>query len=82
MFETYRIVIEPSGALSAQPHLNGSEEYITVFAGAVEIGVADETFRLAKGDSIRFAANVPHTYRNVGSETAELSMLIFYPRNP
>ena len=82
LFETYRIVIEPSGALSAQPHLNGSEEYITVFAGAVEIGVADETFRLAKGDSIRFAANVPHAYRNVSSETAELSMLIFYPRNP
>ena len=78
LFETYRIVIKPSGALSAQPHLNGSEEYITVFAGAVEIVVADESFRLSKGDSIRFFANVPHAYRNIGSETAELSMLIFY----
>lgn len=78
LFETYRIVIEPSGMLSAQPHLNGSEEYITVFAGDIEIVVANESFYLSKGDSIRFSANVPHTYRNVGDEIAELSMLIFY----
>lgn len=78
LFETYRIVIEPSGALSAQPHLTGSEEYITVFAGEVEIVVADESFRLSQGDSIRFMADVPHAYRNIGQETVQLSMLIFY----
>lgn len=77
-FETYRIVIKPTGTLSAQPHLNGSEEYITVFAGEVEIVVANKSFCLSKGDSIRFAANVPHAYRNVGGEIAELSLLIFY----
>lgn len=80
LFETYRIEIEPSGMLSAQPHMNGSEEYITVFAGEVEIMIANENFCLSKGDSIRFAANVPHTYCNIGSERAELSMLIFYHR--
>ena len=78
LFETYRIVIEPSGTLSAQPHLKGAEEYVTVFAGEFEIGIADEHFHLSKGDAIRFAADVPHTYRNIGSETVELSMLIFY----
>lgn len=78
LFETYRIEIKPSGALSAQAHLNGSEEYITVFAGDVEITVADKSYRLSKGDSIRFAANVPHAYRNVGEGIAELSMLILY----
>ena len=78
LFETYRIVIEQSGTLSAEPHLNGSEEYI--FAGQVEITVADESFQLSKGDSIRFYANVPHSYRNMGIESAELSMLIYYNR--
>ena len=80
LFETYRIVMEPSGELLAQPHLNGSEEYITVFAGEVEIIVAGESVHLAKGDSIRFLANVPHGYRNVGQTRAELSMLIYYNR--
>ena len=78
LFETYRIIIEPSGKLCAQPHLSGSEEYITVFAGEVEIALAGERFRLAKGDSIHFLADVPHTYHNPGSGRAELSMLIYY----
>ena len=78
LFETYRIVIDPNGTLSAQPHLKGAEEYITVFCGQVEIHVAEESFLLSKGDSIRFYADVPHGYRNPGTEPAELSMLIFY----
>lgn len=78
LFETYRIVMEPSGELSAEPHLNGSEEYITVFTGEIEIVVAGESFSLVSGDSIRFFADVPHTYRNIGKCRAELSMLIYY----
>ena len=78
LFETYRIVIEPYGELTAQPHLSGAEEYITVFAGDVEIIVADKCFRLSKGDSIKFSANVPHGYRNSGKGLAELSMIIHY----
>ena len=80
LFETYRIVIKPRGSLAAQPHLAGSEEYITLFSGAAEIQVGEETFSLAKGDSIRFRADVPHSYRNPGDETTELSMLIYYGR--
>lgn len=80
LFETYRIEIEPSGSLSAQPHLGGSEEYITVFAGEIEITVADERICLAAGDSIHFAADVSHAYRNRGTERAELSMIIRYRR--
>ena len=78
LFETYRIVIRPGGALAAQPHLKGAEEYITVFAGRVEITAGETAAVLEKGDSMRFCADVPHGYRNAGSETAELSMLIHY----
>lgn len=78
LFETCRIVIEPGGCLSAQPHLKGAVEYITVFAGQVEITVAGECLRLSKGDSVRFGADVPHAYQNSGTEAAELSMLIYY----
>lgn len=78
LFETYRIIIESGGSLSAQPHLKGAVEYITVFSGGVEITAAGERVELTKGDSIRFCADVPHGYRNGGAETAELSMLIYY----
>lgn len=78
LFETYRIVIKAGGYLSAQPHMKGAVEYITVFAGAVEITVDGEDIPLSAGDSVRFCADVPHAYRNPGTETAELSMLIYY----
>ncbi len=71
-------MIEAGGALSAQPHLKGAVEYITVFAGQLELTIAGEQLQLAKGDSIRFSADVPHAYQNPGAETAELSMLIYY----
>lgn len=81
LFETYRIVIEAGGFLSAQPHLKGAVEYITVFAGEVNITAAGEQIRLSKGDSARFSADVPHAYQNAGTEAVELSMLIYYGKS-
>ncbi len=77
-FETYRIQIEPGGFLAAQPHMAGTEEYITLFCGEVEICVGAEVFHLTQGDSIRFKADVNHSYRNTGETQAYLSMLIYY----
>lgn len=78
LFETYRIIIEKGGFLSAQPHMAGTEEYITVFAGETEICADGKTFRLQPGDSLRFCADTDHSYRNVGEDTVQLSMLIYY----
>ena len=39
-----------------------------------------ETYRLGTGDSLRFPADQPHSYRNPGREEAHLSMLIWYRR--
>lgn len=77
-FETYRIVIAPCGFLQAEPHLANTEEYITVFSGNVEIVAAEQNFVLNKGDSIRFLADIPHSYRNVGPDEVQLSMLLYY----
>ncbi len=77
-FETYHIEIKEHGFLQAQPHLEGATEFITVFDGEVEIAVDHEIFQLKKGDSLRFEADVPHSYKNTGSTTVYLSMIIYY----
>lgn len=59
LFETYRIVIDPKGSLSAQPHLKGAEESITVFRGQVEISVAEEQFRSPKETPFDFMRMFP-----------------------
>ena len=79
-FETYRIVIQPGGGLEAQPHLPGTEEYITVFAGSVQITISEEVYTLDAGDSLRFRADAPHIYQNMEDSPAELSMLLYYHR--
>ena len=80
-FETYRIQIEPEGHLEAQPHMTGTEEYITVFSGCVEIHADGERYLLHEGDSLRFKADVAHAYRNVGPDPVWLSMLIYYAKS-
>lgn len=77
-FETLRLEILPGGRLEATPHLPGSEEYVTVFAGSVELTVGAAVYHLDRYDSLRFQADVPHFYRNAGGEPAELAMIIWY----
>lgn len=78
LFESYRVVIHEAGKLEAMPHLKGAEEYITVYAGEVEITVDSKAYLLEKGDSIRFTADVPHSYRNVGAQDAEMNLITYY----
>lgn len=76
--EMYRIEIKPLGGLNSRPHLAGTREYATVFEGQVEIRVGEKVYSLKKGDSVRFAADEKHGYKNVGKKKAELSMVISY----
>ena len=78
LFEMYRIVIEPGGCLDAQPHMLGTEEYITVFQGNVKITAGGNEYELKEGDSIHFRSDTEHRYHNPGKKTAQLSMLIYY----
>lgn len=78
LFETYRIRIDRGGHLEAQPHMPGTEEYITVFSGKVRITAGNESFDLDEGDSLHFLADAEHSYRNIGSKTAWLSMILYY----
>ena len=80
MFETYRIRIAPDSFLLAQPHMVGTEEYITVFSGSVEICADQQSFPLFEGDSLRFKADAEHSYKNTGKDAALLSMLIYYAK--
>ena len=78
LFETYRIVIKESSSLSVQPHLKGTVEYITVFAGQVEITAAGEWFPLSKGDSIQFKADVPLQIISVATAVNRIDSAIWH----
>lgn len=78
-FELYFVEIESEGRVVSDPHREGTEEFITVFEGEVTISVNEEVFTLKNGDSIRFKADRPHTYTNLGRGLARMNMTIYYP---
>lgn len=78
-FEVYSIEIEKGGFLSAEAHLEGTEELITVFEGELTVRVNNNEYTVRDGDSIRFKADRPHTYHNSGETLTRLSMILYYP---
>lgn len=77
-FEIYMVEIEPGGYLEADPHQDGTEEYITVFDGQLELTIIGQTYLLEKDQSIRFKANCKHAYHNPSNELTRLNMTINY----
>ncbi|MDQ0223948.1 helix-turn-helix domain-containing protein [Metabacillus niabensis] len=78
-FEIYSVEIDPEGKLESVGHMEGTEEFITVFDGEVLIRINGTSYKLNKDDSIRFKADKPHSYMNLSNEIARLSMTIYYP---
>ncbi|MBF0625001.1 MAG: helix-turn-helix transcriptional regulator [Magnetococcales bacterium] len=62
--------LDPDSFYQGRPHSPGSEEYLLILEGEVELEVAGERVLLGTGDSARFRGNVAHSYRNPGSEPA------------
>ncbi len=77
-FEVYMLEIDPQGYLVADGHTVGTEEFITLTQGRLLVRTGDVEETLEAGDAIRFRADVPHSYRNVGPDVVLLSMVIRY----
>lgn len=78
-FEVYALEIDKGGYLSADPHREGTEEFVTVFDGELTIRANQEEYTVPSGDSIRFRADRPHAYHNSGEAMTRVSMVIYYP---
>jgi transcriptional regulator with XRE-family HTH domain len=77
-FEIFTIQLNPGCNHVSEPHDNGIEEYIIVREGTVEITVDENTYKLEKGDAIRFYANKKHIYRNMSGKQAYIENIIYY----
>lgn len=76
--EFYKLTLAPHATEHAAAHAPGTTENLTVVIGDVEIGVGSETHILKPDDAILFEADVPHSYRNLGSMTAVMYLVMTY----
>lgn len=65
--------------LESDGHSAGVEEYLMVFEGEMEIEVNGERFRLMPGDSVKFVADGPHKYWNIGAGPVKAYTIFYYP---
>lgn len=78
-FETYNIELDPGAELSAEPHLENTQEYITVMDGKLTITVNEKKYLLSKGDTLKFKADINHVYSNESATLCFLYMILYYP---
>lgn len=78
-FEIYRIEMKPGACMEAEPHPEGSQEFVTVFSGELALTVDGTELFLPAEASARFRADRPHRYRNAGGKSCRMSMVIWYP---
>lgn len=77
--EFYELHLAPLHREDADRHADGTRENIVVARGAVEITVGSERpVVLTEGDAILFDADVPHSYRNLGTDDAVLYLVMTY----
>ena len=78
-FAVYYLELDTGSYWESEPHLKGTTEFITVFTGKIEIHADGQSFIVEKGESIRFKADIGHSYKNIGNESAILHMILFNP---
>lgn len=78
-FEMHVVEVCKGGYLCSEAHLEGTEEYITVFQGEMTVRVDGEEYIVRTGESIKFNADKNHIYHNFGEELLKMSMVIYYP---
>ena len=77
--EFYELRLAPDHHEKSQPHAAGTCEMLHVAEGALEISVGREPpYRVNKGDTIQFSADLPHSYRNLTAMPATAYLVIAY----
>ena len=77
-FEIFSVSLSPNCTHLSDPHVEGSEEYLLLSAGSLELVTGSETYHLNQGDAIRFQADKPHIYRNITDQMLHFQIIIYY----
>jgi transcriptional regulator with XRE-family HTH domain len=78
--ELYELRLAARSTHASEAHAPGTHELLVVLTGALRLHVGGETYELAAGDTIAFAADRPHSYENPAGSEARYHNVIVYER--
>lgn len=76
--ELFALRLEPGCMQSSDAHAAGTTENLVVVQGTMSVEIGGARMDLSEGDSIYFAADVPHIYRNDSVATALAHLMMSY----
>lgn len=68
--------IEPGGKTNKEQGKFGTEKFVYVIDGKIEIRVGKETYPLSKNNTLYFDASLEHTMVNTGAKTARVICVV------
>lgn len=78
-FSVYYMELAPGSHWQSEPHLRGTTEFVTLFAGAIEITADQKAIVVQAGESVRFQGDTTRAYRNISDQTTILHMILYNP---
>lgn len=73
------VTYSPGEASRVEPVHHTGEECVVIVRGTLEVTLGDQVVRLETGDSMGFDSELPHIFRNPGTEAAEVVVAISPP---
>ncbi|MBN1147634.1 MAG: helix-turn-helix domain-containing protein [Anaerolineales bacterium] len=74
--EPFILTLESGGGSGPFGMLHTGNEFVMCLGGQIEYEVEDQKFTLNPGDSLLFAAQLRHRWRNLGEETANAILVL------
>ena len=71
--------IQPEGQTNPEQAQFGTEKFIFVLEGKIEVGIADKKYAVDSGGTLYFDASVSHYYKNIGTGLAKAICIITPP---
>ncbi len=74
--EMYLLTFEPNSTLASEPHVAGSQEYLTVVKGSVDVRAGENSAHLKPGDFLMYHADIEHSISNQSGKEAVVHMVV------
>jgi len=79
--ELYLMTFQKGAILRSEPHYTGSEEYLTVLEGKVQVSAGKNTAVLNAGDVIIYQCDIDHVIENLGPGEARVHLVVRFARH-
>lgn len=80
--ELWSWTLQPGESWGGDAHAPATREMTWVESGTLSLTVAGTDYAVQAGQCVRFPGGVPHAYRNDGTETVHLTMVVVVPPAP